>query len=84
MKFIRYNKINDKKIWERRKKMSKDLSVLSALGYGLGNVLYDTRTGKYYVISDVNGNAVLKEMGTENRYALTKLLANKERFRKVK
>lgn len=84
MKFIRYNKINDKKCGKGEKKMNKDLSVLSALGYGLGNVLYDIRTGKYYIISDVNGNAVLKEMGTENRYALTKLLANKERFRKVK
>ena len=63
--------------------MSKDLTVLSSLGYGLGNVLYDTRTGKYYVISDVNGNVVLKERDTENRYALTMLLANKERFRKV-
>lgn len=64
--------------------MSKDLTVLKFLGCGLGSVLYDTRTGKYYVISDVNGNVVLKEMGTENRYALTKLLENKERFRKVK
>ena len=63
--------------------MSKDLTVLSALGYWLDDVLYDTRTGKYYVISDVNGNVVLKERGTENRYALTMLLANKERFRKV-
>ena len=83
MKVIRYNKINGKKIWERRKKMSKDLTVLKSLGYGLGNVLYDIRTGKYYIISDVNGNVVLKERGTENRYALTMLLANKERFRKV-
>lgn len=67
----------------KEKNMSKDLTVLSSLGYALGNVLYDTRTGKYYVISDVNGNVVLKERGTENRYALTMLLANKERFRKV-
>lgn len=63
--------------------MSKDLTVLGSLGYGLNDVLYDTRTGKYYVISDANGNVVLKERGTENRYALTMLLANKERFRKV-
>ena len=30
--------------------MSKDLTVLNSLGYGLDDVLYDTRTGKYYVI----------------------------------
>lgn len=64
--------------------MNKDLSVLKFLGCGLGSVLYDKRTGKYYVISDVNGNAVLKERGTENRYPLTMFLENKERFKKVK
>lgn len=67
----------------KEKNMSKDLTVLSSLGYWLDDVLYDTRTGKYYVISDVNGNVVLKERGAENRYALTMLLANKERFRKA-
>lgn len=64
--------------------MSKDLTVLKFLSCGLGSVLYDTRTGKYYVISDVNGNVVLKERGTENRYSLTMFLENKERFKKVK
>ena len=63
--------------------MNKDLEVLKSLGYRLGDTVFDTRTGNYYLIADVNGNIVLKGAGTENRYPLTMLMANRDRFRKA-
>lgn len=61
----------------------KDLEVLKNLGLAIGDVLYDTKTGNYLAIADVNGNLVLKGVGTENRYSLSYFLTDRNRFRKA-
>ena len=61
----------------------KDLEVLKSLGLALGDVIYDTKTGNFFAIADVNGNIVLKGVGTENRYSLSYFLADRNRFRKA-
>lgn len=61
----------------------KDLEVLRSLGLSVGDTIYDTRSGNYFLVADVNGNIVLKGVGTENRYSLSYFLADRNRFRKA-